>query len=107
MAKYIITVPNKEFNDVRIGVRFTNGVGEIDDINIAKRLKNDYGYDVSGLKTAEEKPEVAEVKTKKSVSKAKSKKTKKASGKSDMPEAGNTDAEGTDESESEDANNQG
>lgn len=108
MAKHIITVPNKDFNDVRIGVRFTNGVGETDDINIAKRMKNDYGYDVSGLaKVSEEKPEAVETKAKKSTAKTKSKKTKKTPGKPDMPEAGDADTENTGESKSDNENSQG
>lgn len=65
MAKVELHVPNKSYDGIYGGVRFSKGVGVFTDVEKAKELANRYGYEVIEIEKevkAEEVKEVAEKK---------------------------------------------
>lgn len=48
--RFLIETPNKEFSDIREGVRFENGKAEIEDEYLARVFANNWGYKVTEIK---------------------------------------------------------
>ncbi len=68
MARFIVHTPNKEFNERVIGVQFSRGQATVDEYSIdkslgytveeiARRMQNDYGYEVEEIFAEEAKPQ--------------------------------------------------
>lgn len=62
MAKVEMHVPNKQYDGYYGGVRFHNGVGVFDDVELAKELAGRYGYEIVEIKEENAEVKVEEVK---------------------------------------------
>jgi hypothetical protein len=51
-----VIVPNKGFNGEIAGVLFKNGVGEFTDLELAKSIAEDFGFEVEEEKKEVKKP---------------------------------------------------
>lgn len=75
MPRYIVHTPNKEFNERVIGIQFSRGQATVDEYSIdktlgytveevARRMQNDYGYEVEQIGAEEPKPQTIKEKYK-------------------------------------------
>jgi hypothetical protein len=51
-----VIVPNKQYSDVFMGVRFENGVGIFEDEKVAREIADFFGYEIEELEPKKKSP---------------------------------------------------